>query len=273
MSANRYDRLEHGAGALGWVYEYGNTEPIDKLDAMATGLELGVQLRGDWVHRGSRTGTHVYGPGTVHVISPSERYDLRCAATRYETGLQVGFIVYPNEVPALASGDRDLVFKPRPAIDKRLLELCLAYADANARATPLPDEQVRAELLRWVAANIEAVEPDPLIRAKREIDRTYAAPLYVEHFAAIAGVASPVVFSRRFTRRFGMPPVTYRNKLRLNEAARLTWARPDLTVAEIGAHVGFDDERYFHRAFLAAHGTSPAQYGRRMLRRSAESHA
>jgi AraC-like DNA-binding protein len=234
---------------------------------MATGLELGVQLRGEWFHHGSRTGAHVYGPGTVHVISPSEEYDLRVAASRHETGLQVGFIVYPNEIPALAGGDRDVVFTRRPAIDRRLLELCRAYADANERGAPLPDEQIRAELLRWVGANIEAVEPDPLVRAKREIDRTYASPLYVEHFAAIAGVASPILFSRRFTRRFGMTPVTYRNKLRLNEAARLTWTRPDLRVAEIGALVGFDDERYFHRAFFAAHGTSPAQYGRRMLRR------
>lgn len=27
--------------------------------------------------------------------------------------------------------------------------------------------------------------------------------------------------------------------------------------------VGFEDESYFHEAFAAEHGTTPAQYGRR----------
>lgn len=71
---NRYDRAVVGGGVVGWVYEYRNTDPIHKR-GVATGLELGVQLRGDWLHRGRRTDARLYGPGTVHVISPAETYE------------------------------------------------------------------------------------------------------------------------------------------------------------------------------------------------------
>jgi AraC-like DNA-binding protein len=259
---NRYDRIDHAAGVLGWVYEYRNTTPIAKRNAMATGLELGVQLRGEWFHHGARTGARMFGPDSVHVISPGERYELSCSASRHETGLQVGFIVYPDEIEGFAPDDRTVSFRKDAALDERFGELCRAYADAVDRGAPLGDHETRAEVLRWVRANVRLTDIDPLSSAKRFIERTFASPLYLEHIAEVAGMSS-VVFSRRFARRFGPTPIAYRIRLRINEAARLTWARPDLTVAEIGALVGFDDERYFHRAFVAAHGMTPALYGRR----------
>jgi AraC-like DNA-binding protein len=249
-----------GDGALGWIYEYVNLAPITKRDAIATGLELGVQLRGEWKHHGSRTGARIYGPGSVHVISPAERYELSCKATRHETGLQVGFIVYPDEIPGLAQDDADVVFVSSPAIDARFFDFCRAFAESE-----VTESQARDEVLRWVRAHLELVPSDPLVVAKRALDRSFAHALYLRHVAEIAGMKSEVVFSRKFAARFGMTPIAYRKKLRLNEAARLTWARPDLSISEIGALVGFDDESYFHRAFVAEHGMTPAQYGRRRL--------
>lgn len=255
---NRYDRAVLGEGVLAWVYEYGNLETIHKRNALATGLELGVQLRGDWRHAGSRTGSAVYGPGTVHVISPAEKYDLSCRATRHETGLQVGFIVYPDEAPGIAPSEGDVVFAPRAALDRRFFDFCRAFSEE-----PMPVAQARDEVLRWVRANLEVVPADPLVVAKRAIDRSFAQPLYLKHLAEIAGMKSSDVFSRKFAARFGITPIAYRIKLRLNEAARLSWARPDLAIAEIAAMVGFEDESYFHKAFVAEHGMTPAQYGRR----------
>ena len=255
---NRYDRAVLGDGALGWVYEYKNQKAITKSDAIATGLELGVQLRGEWTHHGSRTGRRVYGPGSVHVISPAESYELTCKATRHETGLQVGFIVYPDEVDGFAQEDADVVFQPAPTVDARFFSFCRAFAEND-----VTESQAREEVLRWVRAHLELVPSDPLVAAKRALDRSFANALYLRHIAEIAGMKSEVVFSRKFAARFGMTPIAYRKKLRLNEAARLTWARPDLSISEIGALVGFDDESYFHRAFVVEHGMTPAQYGRR----------
>lgn len=255
---NRYDRAVLGDGVLGWIYEYGNLEAIHKRDALATGLELGVQLRGEWRHAGARTGSRVYEPGTVHVISPAEKYDLSCKATRHETGLQVGFIVYPDEIDGFAPSDGDVVFTPRAALDRRFADFCRAFSEQT-----IPTAQAREEVLRWVRACVEVVPSDPLVLAKRAIDHSFAQPLYLKHLAEIAAIKSSVVFSRKFATRFGITPIAYRIKLRLNEAARLTWARPDLSIAEIAAMVGFEDESYFHKAFVAEHGMTPAQYGRR----------
>lgn len=173
---NRYDRSVFGEGVLGWVYEYANLERIDKRDALATGLELGVQLRGEWRHAGTRTGARVYEPGTVHVISPAERYELSCQARRDETGLQVGFIIYPDELTGFAPADADVVFTPRAAVDRRFLDFCRAFSEET-----IPTAQARDEVLRWVRAHVDIVPPDPLVAAKRAIDRSFAQPLYLEH--------------------------------------------------------------------------------------------
>lgn len=264
---NRYDRTEFGGGMLGWVYEYRNAGVIRKVGALATGLEFAVQLRGTWVHGGARTGSRLYEPRMVHVISPAESYEYEFRAPWHESGLQVGFIVYPDEIDGFASIDSDVVFQPRVAIDARFLDFCRVYQVEHDRGNPLPAHQSRSEILRWARASVDFVSPDPMLCAKREIDRTFAQPLYVKHLAEIARVKSSVVFSRKFARRFGITPVAYRIKLRLNQAARLSWTRPDLSISAISKLVGFDDESYFHRAFVASHGLSPAQYGRRGLRR------
>jgi hypothetical protein len=150
--------------------------------------ERSLQLRGEWFHRGARTGARVFGPGSVHVISPSEQYDLTCCATRHETGLQVGFIVYPDEIANFAPTDQDVVFAQGATLDRRLAELCRAYVDAADHGAQLPHAQVRSEVLRWVAANVEATPSDPVVSAKRFLDRTFASPLYLQHLADAAGM-------------------------------------------------------------------------------------
>lgn len=259
---NRYDRAELGTGVLGWVYEYVNTEPVQKLDAMATGLELGVQLEGDWLHQGTRTGKRLYAPGSVHLISPAERYSLECCARRGEPGLQVGFIVYPEEARDLGADAADVAFAPGVTADRRFVEFCRAYQAANDGGTPLDAQDARAEVLRFVRARLEIVPTDPLVSAKREIERTFAQPLYLEHLAQAAAMPANR-FTRRFTARFGVPPIGYRLRLRLNEAARLTWSEPCLGLRAIAERVGFEDMPYFHRVFLREFGMTPHLYGRR----------
>jgi AraC-like DNA-binding protein len=258
---NRYDRAEFGGGVLGWVCEYANTERVRKDDAIATGLELGVQLAGDWLHEGMWTGKRLYEPGSVHVISPAERYALECRAERGEPGLQVGFIVYPEATPELAALG-DVAFRPRVDNDPAFFDFCRAYRTANDKGAPLPASQVRAEVLAFVRARVEPVPRDPLAAARREIDRTFARPLYVEHLADAAGMPSHR-FTRRFAARFGITPIAYRLHLRLNEAARLTWSEPHLGIRAIAQRVGFEDMPYFHRAFMRHFGMTPAAYGRR----------
>lgn len=273
---NRYTRLTLAPGLVGWIYEYRNRETLHKNSAVATGLELGVQLRGEWRHRGSLTPERLYGPGSIHTISPSESYDLSFSAAG-EVGVQVGFILYPGEVAEYARLPGELRFAPGAATeDARFFSLCRelhhllepesAGAPAADLALPLSPSligQVQGEVRRFVDRSCALLPHDPLLLAKRELEQNLAQPLYLHHLAEVAGM-HPTTFSRRFAQRIGMTPIRYRLLLRLNEAARLTWARPDLTIPAIASAVGFDDPVYFYRAFKQQFGLTPALYGRRV---------
>src|SRR5262249_19672059 len=145
--------------------------------------------------------------------------------------------------------DVDVAFQPGVECDRSFLAFCRAYRRANDAGQPLRAAEARAEVLQFVRAHLEHVPPHPLLCAKRQIERTYTSALYVEHLAESASMPKDR-FTRRFTARFGMPPIRYRLLLRLNEAARLTWAEPHLGIRRIAERVGFEDMPYFHRAFI-----------------------
>ena len=262
MSAleNRYARSEPTPGLVAWIYEYRNRDVIPPCDEMATGVEIGVQLRGDWLIDRLRRDKHLYRPGQIYRLDSAQRYRQTFTAP-HEPGLQVGFILYRDVLPAV---DGELRFAPtRPqASDARFVELCQAFNSADALGQPLPGDQVLAEVKRYFLANAQLVPRDPMLDAKHVIDRTYDRPLYLAQLAEMAAMQR-TSFTRAFASRFGITPIRYRLMLRLNEAARLSWARPDLGIAEIAHQVGFEDLPYFHRAFLRQFGTTPASYGRR----------
>jgi len=260
---NRFDRYVLDAGVVGWVYEYQNHRPLPIAPVISSALELGVQLRGDWLHHGSLAGTRALSDGMIHTISPTERFHYSFRAGS-QPGILVGFALYSWEIDELR-GDDEITFRPDSALrDARLLELCHAFR-ANAEAgQPLAGPAVRAELLRFVDANAVRTPRDPLLRAKAEIDRHFDRPLYLHQIAEIAGM-HPTTFSRAFRRRFGATPTRYRLELRINEALRLSWSRRDLSMRAIAERVGFDDPSYFHRIFQRKFGLTAAQLGRRHL--------
>lgn len=259
---NRYDRLTVGPGIVAWIYEYRNPETLEKRNAVATGLEIGVQIDGEWKQHGHLSGERLYGTGDIHTLSPAECYNLSFEA-KTRPGLQVGFILYPDEFPEYATLSGELRFKSSASPKERaFFEFCRGLYHAAERMEPLPMPSIAAEVRSFVERNCELVPCDPLLLAKRELDRHYARPLYIDQIAETAHM-HPITFARRFAKRFGMTPAHYRLMLRLNEAARQTWASPLLPIPEIAQRVGFDDMVYFHRAFKRIFGLTPALYGRR----------
>lgn len=65
-----YDRFELAPGVLGWVYRYKNPKVVES-SGLANGLELGVQVHGEWTQRG-RYGRRLLQPGAVYRLSPTE---------------------------------------------------------------------------------------------------------------------------------------------------------------------------------------------------------
>jgi AraC-like DNA-binding protein len=72
----------------------------------------------------------------------------------------------------------------------------------------------------------------------------------------------PDALGASFRRRFGLTPVAYRLRLRLQLAGKLLLGNR-VTVAEAAKAVGFNDPAYFARVFKRAHGLSPRDWAHR----------
>lgn len=254
-----YDRTEMGSGAVAWIYEYWNAQKIESA-GMGAGLEIGVQLEGDWLHDGAAHGKVLYTPGTIHRIDPAEPYrtSFSHACGR---GVQIGFIVYPKDFPELGPVDGDLRFAGDSGErDPRFVEFCRWFRANADRATCTAEAR---EQLRGFLARHAVLSPrDRLSDAKDEIDATLPTDMSMIYFADVAGM-HPETFARAFRRRFGTTPAHYRLQARLNLAAKLAWARPDWSFARIAEDTGFGTASYLHRSFYRAFGRTPAEWARR----------
>jgi len=256
----RYDRRDHGGGVVSWVYDYWNRAPIVH-GGLAAGLELGVQLEGEWLHEGAFGGRALVGPGRAHHLNVGERYSVRFdgAAT---PGVQVGFAIYPREMDEYRALDEELSFQSSShEIDAPLFALCRALAADR----DLPSSDVRREVRAYLERRCELGRPEPLLVAKRELETYFDRELCIRHIAEAANM-HPVTFARKFKARFGTSPVTYRRYWRLNHAGRLLWSRHDLSIEEVAEQTGHSDMPYFYRSFRRMFGDTPAGYRARAVK-------
>ena len=260
-STVQFDRWELHPGVVAWIYRYASKAPKAK-DGLGAGLEFGAQVQGHWrQHSSSRRRAH-YAAGTIHRLDGGERYVSEVSASGpSDVCVQVGFIVYPHRT-GLHDSSVVLRFDGDSGLyDVRLMEVARDIATAGTIRTH-ERASLTQEVLAYVQRHAISERPDPLSAAKLEIDANPGPALYVRHLAEIADM-HPETFSRAFKRRFGLTPVRYRLRTRLNLAANLGWRRPDLSFEEIAALSGFDDKAYFYRAFRHEFRVSPAQHSRR----------
>lgn len=79
---------------------------------------------------------------------------------------------------------------------------------------------------------------------------------------------SPATLHRHFLRFFGLPPLQYIRKYRLQIACRLL-LNTTLTIQEISTLCGFPKQSYFNQIFRSVHHMTPGEY-RKSSARSAE---
>ena len=97
-----------------------------------------------------------------------------------------------------------------------------------------------------------------------KINRDYSAGTSLEEYARICNM-SKYYFIKAFKRITGIPPIEYRNRIRLEHARELL-ERSDFSVAEIGRMLGYSSGVYFSEAFKKELGVSPAAYRASALR-------
>ena len=126
---------------------------------------------------------------------------------------------------------------------------------------PLRDAALACHLERLLLTLATDASSRPsLFRSLTYIDEHYTEALSVTTLAALENLS----YSRyhdRFTAELGMPPRRYITRKRL-ELARELLLNTDMSVGQIGAHVGYDDPHFFSKSFKKEAGLSPLEFRR-----------
>ena len=154
----------------------------------------------------------------------------------------------------------DRCFVPADGLTRGLFETVI---ENHRRHTPVADQKVRGamELLLADLSALVAVQPREIERFRpvlEAVETRYADKLTVAQLAARMNL-STVYFSAAFKAAFHVSPKQYLLGKRLIESLRLL-ARTDLTVREIAAKVGFDNELYFSEFFSQKMHMTASQY-------------
>lgn len=152
------------------------------------------------------------------------------------------------------------------------------YAESFFESLPLGDTMLSSGLfIAFLSALLPYTVPNDILTSggkrfsKNEII-TRAIPYIHAHYneqlkldvIAEKCCISKSHFSRVFKELTGVTPVYYANELKINAAISLM-TNSNLTVKEISAAVGFEDEAYFCRCFKKHTGLSPTAYMRTKL--------
>lgn len=105
----------------------------------------------------------------------------------------------------------------------------------------------------------DAAKPHPgLVTAKAHIEARYREVLTIPKLAHMAHL-SPGYFQRAFLSAYGVTPMAYQARLRI-EAARTLLSFSDVPCKEIAARLGYSDVYHFNKAFAGACGQPPARF-------------
>lgn len=128
--------------------------------------------------------------------------------------------------------------------------------------SPADDFTVYALISRFLCFITSERRIDPKIKAATEyLEKNFCEPFSTERLARLCAL-SPSQLRRIFHKSIGMPPIQYRNRLRINYACLLL-DEGEMTIAEIAEALNFDTLCAFSKAFKAETGSSPKQYQRR----------
>ncbi|MCS6774970.1 MAG: AraC family transcriptional regulator [Chloroherpetonaceae bacterium] len=186
-------------------------------------------------------------------------YRERPASRRpYEVRLTYGY-----QLPRLLSLDA------RPQIARALQDVVHAHHQMDPLAPVLASARLLEALVCLLRLSEQRAGTEPFCaRAARHRVRIDGALAYMKaHLAEPITVATLAehthLSSSRLTALFrqvtGYPPMEYLRRLRVQEARRLL-ARPELSVKQVAALVGFPDSLHFSRVFRRLDGLSPTQY-------------
>lgn len=96
------------------------------------------------------------------------------------------------------------------------------------------------------------------LRTKKAIDQTFNEPMPMDHLAEKLGYAHAVM-TRAFRACYGLPPVVYRNNLRVFEAMVMMMTKSSNATSSCYAS-GFSEFTSFYRQFVRSLGLPPSRF-------------
>ena len=184
---------------------------------------------------------------------------------------------FPTEVKA-GEGDEDLMARmvaehPEarlPESDPRSYDNVGVFTDYVKRygAMPLWEKmRLRGATLSLFSRFLEQATPkmwtgdERMARVLSHVHGHLDESISVDTLAEVACVTKPYLI-RLFGQEFGMPPLQYVNKKKM-ERAQLLLMTEDWSVKEVAWQLGFSDHSYFIRLFHKMTGITPQEYRNR----------
>lgn len=115
------------------------------------------------------------------------------------------------------------------------------------------------ELLSDDRIRESAPVPRNLKRAIEYIIANYSRQITLDELAQQCNVSKQQMI-RYFKSSLDTTPIQYINHYRLTRAKELLFRQPHLTIKEIAAELGFENQHYFTRLFTSTHGETPSHY-------------
>ena len=103
------------------------------------------------------------------------------------------------------------------------------------------------------------VEDDSIRIACEALARRFDARFDIKTFCESRGWGYES-FRKAFVKRMGISPGQYRIRYRLDRSSDLLLSRPDLSIAEIAARLGYSNANEFSAQFKRFHQMSPLRY-------------
>jgi transcriptional regulator GlxA family with amidase domain len=160
---------------------------------------------------------------------------------------------------------RVLSLDPRDPALQWIAQLC----DSRAARPPFSDEVAGTLLLALLRrlGEVDSAEGSltllhPAVRAARSVlEHRLSEPLTLREVARKAG-ASASHLSALFAAQYGVSPMQYLQRLRLDRARSLL-SNPYLRIHEVAAACGYEDVNYFTRLFRSRFGIPPGRWRRK----------
>ncbi|MBQ7841238.1 MAG: helix-turn-helix transcriptional regulator [Lachnospiraceae bacterium] len=147
---------------------------------------------------------------------------------------------------------------------KRLLMTNLLFSASLCNILALLSQHTIDKVISNVKLYDMPEIPSKLKRAISYITMHYSEQITLEDLANHCSISKQQLI-RYFNNAFHTTPVNYITDFKLSRAKELLFYHPDISIKEIAAELGFDNQHYFSRVFTKKNGETPSQYRNRTV--------